>query len=588
MPIRSPATLWRLLQSRLRSWTRWDAWRRRPFIRLVEHFAAGITRPDNNSEVTGIEIGGGALLGLLAAPGGIVCLLLLDKYSSFIQGYFHGRRIDIYLESIPDKYFLLSLSMAVTGIITVLKWDKILPDRQDYLNLAPLPITQRAMFFANSAAVLLAVAALTLAVNAGSILGFPVVVTANEISIGVFFRFAAVHALCVLLASVFTFCAIFSLMGTLMTVLPASIFSRISLWVRGAIVTVLIGALATGFAGEDIVRYLHKHPDSAVRFLPTVWYLGLYQVLQGRETAELVRAASQALWNAGAAIVLAMIVYPLSYQRALLGTIGRSRGVVTRRGAGMPIPYVPSWSPFDRACYGFALRTLFRSDIHCLCVAAFLSVGVILGLQTLMYAHTRIPDPLPGVRLLSVPLIVAYLLICGLRLAFELPAGLSANWIFRTMLEGCEHASARVARNVMVTFLVPLVVIPCAVLYSIWWGAWIGVLHAGYVFLVSLALIEVFVFGYRKIPFTAPLPAMQNHMLLVCLVQFLGLLAFSRIGAAVERSLMESPTEVLLVPCAVAGAWLWKRRHAQGVDRRLLFEDVVEPEVQGLQLSDTG
>ena len=118
------------------------AGRGEPFGRLVGHFldarwfAAGRTtrrRSWNSARAR--------LLGLLAAPGAFTCLLLLDKYSAFLnwmRGRLCARTSDV--TSIPDKYLFLTVAMAVAGIVTVLKWDQILPDSQDYLNLAPLPV----------------------------------------------------------------------------------------------------------------------------------------------------------------------------------------------------------------------------------------------------------------------------------------------------------------------------------------------------------------------------------------------------------------------------------------------------------------
>src|SRR5437660_6842646 len=107
------------------------------FGRLVRHFLQKLAR---DSE---LDLGIGGLLGVLAAPGAFTAMLMLDKYSAFLNWYRGHLRDDLYVTSIPDKYLFLSVAMAVTGIVTVLKWDRILPDSQDYLNLAPLPVSSR-------------------------------------------------------------------------------------------------------------------------------------------------------------------------------------------------------------------------------------------------------------------------------------------------------------------------------------------------------------------------------------------------------------------------------------------------------------
>ncbi len=146
---------------------------------------------------------------MLAAPGAFQCFLMLDKYSSLLN-FFRGRlREDLLSSSAPDKYMFLSIAMAITGIVTVIKWDSILPGAQDYLNLAPLPIRPRNILLANATAIAIAVLILAVAVNCASVLLFPMFVSAaaQPSSIGLM-DFMATHAVCVILSSLFAFCAV--------------------------------------------------------------------------------------------------------------------------------------------------------------------------------------------------------------------------------------------------------------------------------------------------------------------------------------------------------------------------------------------
>jgi hypothetical protein len=93
-----------------------------------------------------------------------------------VRGRLHQ---DVFVVSMPDKYLFLALGMAITGIVTVLKWDKILPDSQDYLNLAPLPIRPRTVLAANAAAIAIAVVVFAVDVNAVPAVFFPLFVSAG-------------------------------------------------------------------------------------------------------------------------------------------------------------------------------------------------------------------------------------------------------------------------------------------------------------------------------------------------------------------------------------------------------------------------
>src|ERR1700676_1010781 len=105
----------------------WRRLRARPFPRLVAHFASLILQSGQESGASELNLGIGGLLALVAAPGGFTSLMLLDKYSSFLRWLRHRPQIDLYWASLPDKYFFIVLSMAVTGVVVAIKWDKILP-----------------------------------------------------------------------------------------------------------------------------------------------------------------------------------------------------------------------------------------------------------------------------------------------------------------------------------------------------------------------------------------------------------------------------------------------------------------------------
>ena len=134
---------------------------------------------------------------------------------------------DVLQTAFPDEYFFIVLSMTVTGAVAVWRWDAIFPDRRDYINLVPLPIATRTIFSANLLAVLFLAALVAVDVNAISCVLFPTVVAATQLKFLFFLKFAAVHAVAVLLASVFSFFAVFSILGLLMAVLPPSAFRRV-------------------------------------------------------------------------------------------------------------------------------------------------------------------------------------------------------------------------------------------------------------------------------------------------------------------------------------------------------------------------
>ena len=557
---------------------------RRPFGRLVRHFLERMVRGGQDASSSELELGAGGLLGLLAVPGAFSCLLMLDKYSALLN-WMRGRlHDDLYVTSLPDKYLFLSVAMAVTGIVTVLRWDQILPDAQDYLNLAPLPVKPRRILLANAAAILIAVSVVSVAVNAIPVVMFPLFVTAAAHGTFMeFVRFAAVHAVCVALAGLFSICAVFAVMGSLSALLPREVFRVCSSWIRGAVLLALMALLFSGFAGPALSTRLAQFPDSAVRWLPSLWYLSLYQVLQHRASPALAALAPYAFEGAAAAFAVMVLAYASSYRRRFAGVLEGARRPSERRVSVVLLRALDAFAPrapgFGRACHQFAVRALLRTETHRLVIAVSIGMGYLLALET--------------AGRLEAPLIAAYLLILGLRVAFELPAGVPANWIFRSIVDSREAEAAGVARRLILAFLFLLVLLPAAA-YSWWrWGALMAVVHPLYVLALSVCLIEILLAGYRKVPLTCPMPGFRDNALMLCLMQFLGFELFTRFGAGMEQWMLDRPWRFALLPLAMAWTWRWNRRRladareAGELEEGVTFENAPVRAVTRLDLSDS-
>src|SRR5882724_13529415 len=196
----------------------WAEHRQRPFWRMVRLFVDRIFRGGGDSDTEDLDLGVGLVLTLLAMPGGFASLLLLNKYGTFLQWLRGATSADPLLVALPDEYFFIVLSMTVTGAVAVWRWDAIFPDRRDYMNLAPLPIATKTIFFANLVAVLFLAGLVAVDVNAVSCILFPTVVAATQTEFLFFVKFAAVHAAGVVLSSIFSFFAVFAMLGLLMAV----------------------------------------------------------------------------------------------------------------------------------------------------------------------------------------------------------------------------------------------------------------------------------------------------------------------------------------------------------------------------------
>jgi hypothetical protein len=98
--------------------------------------------------------------------------------------------------------------------------------------------------------------------------------------------------------------------------------------------------------------------------------------------------------------------------------------------------------------------------------------------------------------------------------------------------------------------------------------------------------------GYRKIPLTCAVPGFRDNLLLLCVAQVLGFAVFTRLGAGLERALLQQPLLFPVVPLAMAAVWwgrrMWRRdaREAGELEVGLTFENLQRPAVQRLNLSE--
>jgi hypothetical protein len=561
------------------------AWARHPFVRLVRHFLDRLLRGGHESETDEFEFGAGPLLGVLAAPGAFFSFLLFEKYSTlreFIMGLGHVQKHDINVQSAPDKYFFICLAMGVAGILTAIKWDRILPDSQDYLNLAPLPLKPRAIFLANAAAVALAVGAVAVDVNLFSSFLFPLVVSSyGKLGFLDIARFIFAHAFSLVLANLFMFCMILALLGTMVVALPRGVFRACSSWVRGAI---LIGSLVLLAAGPSVPR----DPASWGRFFPPLWFLGLYQWLQGHVAPAMEGLAFVGLEAFAGVFLWMMAAYVLGYRRSFAAVLEGGKPPRKQPLARVALAFLDLFAfrapAFERACHRFILRAMLRSEAHRMCLAVAVGLGSLFGFHqaTSPYRASR----------LEAPFIAAYLLVLGLRIAFEMPSSIAANWQFRVTLNPNALPALNAPRRVILSFLTPFVLLPAFVLALREWGFFGALMHVLVVTALALTLGEILLAGYRKIPLTCPMPPFGANFLALIVLQIVAFGMFTVIGGSLDFWVLESPLRFLAIPAAMFAASLWNRRRiAQAredgeLEERLVFENIAPVVVTRLDLFD--
>lgn len=560
----------------------WEPYSRRPFPTLLRVFVGRVFHGGGGSGDSEMGVALGVILVLLAMPGVLVSLLLFEKYMVLSFGGF-----DPFIATIPDEYFFIVLSMVVTGAAAVWRWDALFLDRRDYTNIVPLPVSLRRIFLGNLAAIFLLAMALTVDVNAASFFLFPVAVVGSQLSLKVLFlRFAAGHAVTVVLASVFSFFAVFAIIGLLMAILPYALFRRISLYVRFLIVLFYLALLTTSFGVTSFLGQLARMSKLAVKLLPPVWFLGIGQTLWGNGHNPFFAAmARTALLALGISLAVAILSYTLSFRRSFIripetaevGPLPRSQFHF------LPVKLfdrVFLRDPQQRACFHFITRTLLRGETHLQIVSAFAAMALVASAQSVasvFRTHAAVHLRTPSENLLSIPFVLSFCVIVGIRLAFAIPSDLRANWVFALWIDPDTLQTRPIARKVLLTFsLLPLIPI-CIAGSWILWGFGVAFLHTTVFAACTVALVELLLLRFRKIPFTCSYPPFQSHSALIFVAYLFSFVLFTSYLPELELWSLANPWRAIVFIPLVAVILLssyFYRRQMLDMDKHLIFEEI--------------
>ena len=545
---------------------------RRPFLRLVQHFAL---RAAGTSTTSDMDFGLGGALALLAVPGAFSAILLVSKYSSLLQWLRGNLHFNPYNVCLPDEYFFIVYSMAITGLVTLFRWDQLLPDARDFANLAPLSLRMRTIFGANVAALASLAALFAVDINLVSAFLFPLFVTVSTNSVPAFFEFAFAHAMAVVGISVFTFIALLAIQGLLMSILPERVHRRVALMLRTVLLIVFAGTLISVLVIPIPILQVSRNSVGAAHYWPPLWFLSLFE---SRITALHSRSTLGAAYGFGAlaiAAALCFVGFSLSYRRYFLKIAERQNGPVQpseRSGAASRLA-LSLLRPFakpglETATLFFTLKTLFRNEAQILWMGLWVGMGLLLSLQSLKLAA----DPFRSA-LVTAPLLFTFFSLNGMRSAFDLPSAASANWIFRLLASGDTHMARSACHKILlVTGLTPLILVwfPISLLRL---GP-IPVLIAGFFHILVIALsTDLLLLNFRKVPFTCSYTPDRDRLVKAFIIGLVLIVFVIPTLALLEIRALTQPAVFGILAAALIYSLVSLRRSRHTSSEDLLYED---------------
>lgn len=440
------------------------------------------------------------ILAALATPG---VMFSASQY----YFYAHART---FTPEIQDRILFVSqafhihFAMAIAGLVTMLVWTSLTPDRRDALVLGPLPLRAGEQARARLLALLRFFSMFAAAVAVPTAVAFTFV-TMGESSPGSVLAGVAGHICGVVLGAAFVFFVLVDTQLILAATLgPAAV--RVATWpLQGAALLAMVSALSFTGRFADAMLTPDAVRDVWVMWNPAAWFVGVYRWLAGDTRAVLAMLASRALLATALAVTLALAAYPMAYRRCLQNAMaGEGRranwwsGVFTRLWLRSLRPWLRT--PLERGLAAFMTATLTRSHIHRVLIGGYLGVAVVCALPIAGRLLGSADTAATRYAWFAVPLGLLCWSAAALRVAVMLPVEPASNWVFKLT----EPVDKQRVLSTVVTVMIGATAAPLALVFgaaSSVAGGWaLGVTVGTIVFAAGTALVELLTLTMRTVP----------------------------------------------------------------------------------------
>ncbi len=471
--------------------------------------------------------------------------------------------------------------MIVLGLVMVFEWEALFPDRRDYQILTPLPLELRKVFLAKVAALGILLGAFLVDVNFFGVLFWPGI-DAKPDTLAIM----TVHSLVVLAAGLFSALAVAAIHGLVITLFRGPMLQRVSVAVQMVLMAMLVMLFfLTPFLGLSIRGFAESnHP--LLRWYPGFWFMGLYEWLRpATRNAALLSVSHYAVFGLIGAAALFVVTYLPGYRhharRAIAAPLPRATGPGRIRvAAARCLHRTLLRHPVERAVFHYINSTLTRSVKHRLFLSTYAGFGAAV-------AVLNIASDREGI--VTLPLTLSFVLLSGIRAAFNVPSELRANWSFQISEDDCIPEYLRATRKwIWVSAIAPLFLALLPVeIRSFSWG--IALFHTVFGVMLALLLTEILFFGFRKVPFACAYFPGKVNLVGLSVIYLFGFTWYSRIMAGCESWLSRRPAAAILCFVAaaalLAGASWWRNARLRESHAVIDYLDSGDPVVRTLDLA---
>jgi hypothetical protein len=532
------------------------------------------------------------LAALLAAFNFVVAVLYVPRYATSILP-----SEQLLMAAWGDQEFLIATTIAIAGLFAVLSWNALFPDRRDSFVLGPLPVRTGIIFAAKIAALATALGISVAAINIFTGLFYPFLVTPPQ---GSALRSFSAYWVTMTAAGLLVFCALLAVQGLAALLLRYRLFLRLSSFLQLAAFFLILGVYFLTPALATLPGLTASANRHLLAWLPSFWFLALFQELNGTTHLVFGPLAERAVWSLFAAISIAGATYPLAYYRNFrriieqpdIAPTDRSRRA-TRIGRFIAARYFSR--SLESAIFLFMVRTIARSRQHRLLLAAYGGAGLAIALayaKSLWYGYSNERWYQLNQPLLIGSFVLLSFVVIGARAALALPIALPANWIFRITAVHRPAAYFAAVRKSLFTLTVIPVWILSAILYFSIWPARPALEHMAVLVMTGFLLVDRALYQFRKIPFACSYLPGKANLKMKLGIYGVAFLFFADVGVQIEFWAMRKPARFLVLSAIFLATAVLANRHtaefAAAPDNRIQFEDLPPAEVFALDLRHDG
>lgn len=529
----------------------------------------------------------------LAMPGLVVPLMFTPKYARL---FFYPGLLQPAI--LADRLTMVGLCMAAIGVVALVTWDGVFPDRRDARILSPLPIPVWTLVVGRLGALGWMFALFLAGTAVIPPVMFASIVT-KVLPVPGLFRGVGAQLAAMLLACTFTFFSLIAVQCAMLAVFGRAVVQRLTLALQVAFTVALLQMVLV--VDRVTTRILESQGAADWTWaVPSVWFLGVYERLSGTGHPGSESLAAIGYGATLGSVIATIALYAASYARLTRQALESAPGARRRisvapaqsaRRVPFAIPRRPRGSPVAHGVFAFTLRTLVRSRQHRMLLSIYFAIALAIVLGPIMsVVFSATVSNRPGIAVASAPLVMIFLVLAGMRAVFAIPVEPRANWAVRVAEPVDRVAAVRGARRAMQAgCVIPVVLLTIAGGTPLW-GFVIAVRHGVVCLLMGLLLAEALLVGFAKVPFTCTYHPGASRMRTRWPAYAFAFFVYTGLPPVLEFSTLRTPARFAsfcILVSLVIGAIAWVRNRGLAERAGLTFEGE-DPEAMfdGFRLSE--